>query len=154
MPSSKPKTMDQIVSRITTECLAVRIRMINRTITAIYDHALRPLGVTVGQLNLLVVVAHHGPVSPNEIARRLHMEKSTVSRSAARMSDNGWLNVEPAPSGHKQLLTTSAKGEALLGRSLPAWDKAQTRARAALSPAGASSIHQIGNALLSRRGPQ
>ena len=37
---------------IAGECLAVRVRLLNRTITGIYDEALRPLGMTVGQLNM------------------------------------------------------------------------------------------------------
>ncbi len=42
---------------IAANCLAVRVRLLSRTITGIYDEALRPLGVTVGQLNILVTVA-------------------------------------------------------------------------------------------------
>ena len=56
-------------------------------------------GVTVGQLNILVVVARMGPVAPRDVARRLNMEKSTVSRNVMRMRDNGWLSVAPPASG-------------------------------------------------------
>ena len=87
-PSEHP-TADLIAS----ECLAVRVRLLSRTITGIYDEALRPLGLTVGQMNILVVVAKRGPVSPGEVARRLNMEKSTVSRNIDRMAKRGWLTV-------------------------------------------------------------
>ena len=59
-------TAASAADRIGSECLAVRIRLLNRTITGIYDDALRPLGVTAGQLNALVVVTKHGPLSPGD----------------------------------------------------------------------------------------
>ena len=56
----KPHTrqpQDDITERMAQECLAVRVRLLNRTLTAIYDEALHPLGMTTGQLNVMVVVA-------------------------------------------------------------------------------------------------
>ena len=49
---------------IAGECLAVRVRALNRAVTALYDEALRPLGLRVGQLNLLVAVARIGTAGP------------------------------------------------------------------------------------------
>jgi len=152
MPSKNVQPVDQAADLIAGECLAVRVRMLNRTITAIYDDALRPLGLTAGQLNILVVVTKRGPLAPGEVARRLNMEKSTVSRNIERMRKNGWLNVEPAESGRKQQLTLTRQGRRLLEKSVPAWDEAQTRARAMLGQRGADSIVRVGNAVWSRIG--
>lgn len=146
MPTGSPRAADRMAS----DCLATRVRLLNRTITGIYNEALRPLGLTAGQLNILVVIARRGPVSPGVIARRLNMEKSTVSRNLDRMHKNGWLDV--AEVGRKQQLTLTRAGRALIERSLPAWDEAQTRARAVLGRGGADSIHRLGNAVWSRLG--
>jgi DNA-binding MarR family transcriptional regulator len=126
--------------------------MLNRTITAIYDDALRPLGLTSGQLNILVFIARRGPVVPGEVARRLNMEKSTVSRNIERMRKNGWLIVRTADEGRGQNLVLARQGKALLERSLPAWDEAQGRAREVLGRQGVESIRRIGNAMLGRMG--
>jgi len=152
MPPKNSKSFDQAADTIATDCLAVRVRLLNRTITAIYDDTLRPLGLTAGQLNVLVVIAKRGPISPGEIARRLNMEKSTVSRNLARMRDNGWITVTAGDSGHTQRLTLNGRGKALLERALPAWEEAQTQARAVLGQRGADSIHSIGNTVWSRIG--
>jgi DNA-binding MarR family transcriptional regulator len=146
------KSVDRAADMIAADCLAVRVRLLSRTITAIYDDALRPLGLTAGQLNVLVIIANRGPISPGEIARRLSMEKSTVSRNLARMRDNGWIAVTAGESGHKQRLTLNRRGKALLERALPAWEEAQTEARAVLGQRGADSIRSIGNTLWSRIG--
>ena len=102
MTKRNPSPADRAAETIAGECLAVRVRMLNRTITAIYDDALRPLGLTTGQLNILVVVTNRGPLSPGDVARRLKMEKSTVSRNVERMCANGWLTVTASDSGRKQ----------------------------------------------------
>ena len=103
---------------------------------------LRPLGLTTGQLNILVVVTKRGPLAPGEVARRLNMEKSTVSRNVERMRANGWLTVSATDSGHKQHLTLTRQGKRLLENSVSAWDEAQTRTRALLGRRGSDSIRQ------------
>ena len=59
---SKCETAD----RMARECIAVRVRLINRVITALYDEALRPFGLRISQANILV---GHRP-SGREPARR------------------------------------------------------------------------------------
>ena len=56
----KHDTLTKTVEMIAGDCLAVRIRLLNRTVTNIYDQALRPLKVKVSQLNVLIVVAKRG----------------------------------------------------------------------------------------------
>lgn len=45
---------------ISRECIAVRLRMIDRAVSRVYDRALRPFGITVSQLNILVAVSELG----------------------------------------------------------------------------------------------
>src|SRR5436305_10748900 len=79
---------------IAAECLAVRVRALNRAVTALYDDALRPHGLRVGQLNLLVAVARMGTARPGDLCRVLCMEKSTLSRDVEVMRRNGWLEAD------------------------------------------------------------
>ena len=137
---------------ISGECLAVRVRLLNRTISGIYDEALRPLGMTVGQLNILVAVAKLGPLSPGDVARRLNMEKSTLSRNVDRMRGHGWIVVLPGESGRHQTLGISSKGRKLLEKAVPLWKEAQERARAVLGQRGARSIQRVADAVWAQLG--
>ncbi len=152
MQPHTPQPQDDITERMAQECLAVRVRLLNRTLTAIYDEALRPLGMTTGQLNVMVVVAKRGPVSPAAVARRLNMEKSTVSRNIERMRAHGWLTVSPSKSGRGQVLAIHAKGRKLLERALPLWKKAQKRAQALLGQRGSQSLRRAANAVWAKAG--
>ncbi len=153
MTATDTQSVHRTATRITEECLAVRVRMLNRTITTIYDDALRPLGLTAGQLNIMVVVTARGPISPGEVAHRLNMEKSTVSRNVERMRKNGWLAVTAAESGHKQQLTLTRRGRTLLAKSHPAWEEAQITAREVLGQRGAEAIHRAAATVWSRTAP-
>ena len=52
------------IGRVAGECIAVRVRLINRVISALYDEAMRPHGLRVSQGNILVAVARLGGRGP------------------------------------------------------------------------------------------
>jgi len=138
----KNDTFTKTVETIAGECLAVRVRLLNRTVTNIYDDALRPLGVKVSQLNVLIVVALGGPISPGEVARQLNIEKSTLSRNVDRMRAHGWLTVSSGDTARQQILEIGAAGRKLIEEALPLWKKAQAQTEAMLGKPGAGSIHR------------
>ncbi len=141
-----------VVDMISDECLAVRVRLLNRAISAIYDEAIRPLGITVGQLNVLVAVAKLGPISPRDLARRLSMEKSTLSRNAERMRSHDWIEVQSDDSHPGLLLRARPKGLRLVEEAVPLWKDAQSRTKAMLGQRGAQSLHRVANTVWARLG--
>ncbi len=148
----KSDTLTSTVETIASECIAVRIRLLNRTVTGIFDEALRPLGVKVSQLNVLMVVAKRGPISPGEVGRRLNIEKSTLSRNVDRMRTRGWLKVSEGNSGRKQILELGPAGRTLIEKSLPFWKQAQAQTEAMLGQRGTQSIHRAANAVWAQLG--
>ena len=141
----KNDTFAGIIDTMTGECLAARIRLLNRTVTSIFDEALRPLGIKVSQLNMLMVVAKRGPISPGELAQFLNMEKSTVSRNVSRMRAHNWLSVSEGESGGTQILELGSPGRKLIIKSLPFWKKAQAKTEEVLGEQCACSIHRAGD---------
>jgi DNA-binding MarR family transcriptional regulator len=131
---------------IAAECIAVRLRSLNRAITAIYDDALRPHGLRVGQLNLLVAVARMGTARAGDLCRVLRMDKSTLSRDVEIMRRNGWVEVEE-DTGRTRPLRIAPAGRDLLERILPAWRQAQQRARTLLGPEGTTAVLQMARRL-------
>lgn len=113
---------------IAGECLGVRVRTLNRTVSALYDEALRPHGLRVGQLNLLVAIARRGTARPADLCRFLRMDKSTLSRDVERMRRNGWLEVDGSGDQRARPLRITAQGRALVEAVVPAWRQAQARA--------------------------
>ena len=150
MSSKNSNAVAEAAETISANCLAARIRLLHRTITGIFDEALRPVGLTDAQLTILVMVANRGPVSPGAVARHLNMEKSTISRNIARMQKNGWLTVVDGRSGREQQLALNAKGQSLLVTAFPIWREAQTKAQAVLGQRGADSVGRLGRTIWSQ----
>jgi DNA-binding MarR family transcriptional regulator len=144
-----PKTPAEVIA---SECLAVRLRTLNRALTALYDDALRPHGLRVGQLNLLVAVARLGTARPGDLCRLLRMDKSTLSRDVEVMRRNGWLEVE-AGAGRSRPLRITPAGEALLAQVVPAWQQAQERARTLIGDEGAEAVLAMARKLRADDGP-
>ena len=68
------------VETIAEQCIAVRLRMLSRGVTRIYNQALRPYGLMVSQMNILVAVSCLGEARQQQVCQALHLEKSTLSR--------------------------------------------------------------------------
>jgi DNA-binding MarR family transcriptional regulator len=133
------------------DCLAVRVRVLNRTITRIYDSAVRRHGLTVPQLNLLSAIQGAGPARSGDVAAGLSMEISTLSRNARIMEREGWISVERAERGNGRLLNLTAAGERKIAEAAPAWRRAQAEARALLGEEGARTIKRVVDGLWADR---
>ena len=114
-----------MIDRIAGECVAVRLRMLNRVVTNIYDNALRPLDLKVSQMNILVAAGRMGTVRPAEVCEYLHLDVSTLSRNVERMKARGWLEVVPDEDGRSQPFQLTRQGWKLLEKAVPAWSEAQ-----------------------------
>ena len=136
-----------LIDRIASDCIAVRVRLINRVVTAIYDEALRPLGIRVSQANILVAVVRRGDARPADICRLLRIEKSTLSRDVEVLKGRGWLESDPPAGGRNQVLRVTASGLDLLARSRPAWETAQAEANVLIGGPGVAALREIAERL-------
>ncbi len=137
----KRETHSTTPDLIAQDCIAVRMRLLNRVVTKMYDDALRPLGIKTSQLNILVVTARLGLARPAEICDRLKMDISTVSRNVDRMRAKGWIEVvDDQQDARAHQFRLSKSGRQLLEKAKPAWEKAQTKAKNLLGPSGVTAL--------------
>ncbi len=131
---------------IATGCLASQLRLLNRVITNIYDDAMRPHGLRVSQMSILVAVAMAGPVRAVDVAGRLRLDTSTLSRDLERLVEHGWVRSSPGK-GRARRLEITATGRELLAKVLKDWREAQQKARKLLPTATVDAIATAANAL-------
>lgn len=120
------------------QCLVMRVRRLARCLTRMYDKELRPLGIGSAQLNLLVALGAAGALRASDIGAHLDIEKSTLSRTLARLAAQGFVE-----SDEDQRLRLTAAGERILGDSRPAWQRAQARAARALGDRLTQALSEI-----------
>lgn len=128
----KDESLQAKATVIVEECVAVRLRLLTRAVTKIYNQALRPYGLTISQMNILVAVSYLGQAKQQDICKALHLDKSTLSRDLARMRERGWISESPGDDGRSSLLQVTAIGGKLLQKAIPAWRQAQHQATALL----------------------
>jgi len=139
MPARK-RTDDDLADLVARECIATKLRRLNRAVTAVYDEALRPHGLKVSQMGVLVTVAKLGEASPGAVGRTLDLETSTLSRNVDRMRARGWLETVPTADARAHLLRVTPRGMRLLRDAHDAWCRAQERAGELLGEQGIRGI--------------
>ena len=142
---SKPENSS--IDTIARNCIAVRLRLLNRVVTNLYDDALRSLGLKVSQLNILVVTAKLGLAQPGKVCDILHLDTSTLSRNVERMRTKGWLEVVPGEDARTQPFRLTSQGKKLLERAVPAWETAQDQATEFLGADGIALLSKTASKL-------
>src|SRR5436853_3430797 len=130
------KPTNNSIDTISRTCIAVRLRLLNRVVTSFYDDALRPLGLKVSQLNILVVTARLGLTRPAQVCEILQLDASTLSRNVKPLQAHGWLEVVPAEDARAQPFRLTPQGSRLIEKAVPAWEEAQRRASGPLGEEG------------------
>jgi DNA-binding MarR family transcriptional regulator len=129
------------VDEIASDCLAVRVRLIGRAVTSLYDGALAGHGLTIAQVNLLAALGKAGPCRPSRLGEVLQLERSTVSRNLGLLLNQGWIEATSSDAkGVREVALTQA-GEDKLESLMPEWREAQRQAAQLLGTTGVTAIH-------------
>jgi DNA-binding MarR family transcriptional regulator len=140
----KPTTSIDTIART---CIAVRLRLLNRVVTNFYDEALRPLGLKVSQLNILIVAAKLGLARPAQVCEILQLDASTLSRNVKPLQTHGWLEVVPGEDARTQPFRLTPRGRRLIEKAVPAWDEAQRQAADLLGDEGIALLDKAAKKL-------
>jgi DNA-binding MarR family transcriptional regulator len=135
------------IDAIARTCIAVRLRLLNRVVTNVYDDALRPLGLKVSQLNILIVTAQLGLARPAQVCDILQLDASTLSRNVERMRAHGWLGVVPDEDARTQPFRLTPLGRRLIEKAAPAWEEAQRQATELLGDEGIALLDKAAKKL-------
>ncbi len=116
-------------------CTAMKVRRLARRITRVYDEALAPHGLTVGQLSLLAALRRSRGISVNALAERLDGDSSTLSRLIKPLAAAGLVALTVAPDDRRQrLVVLTDAGFERRGRATAAWRAAQATIGDRLGP--------------------
>ena len=136
--------MNETIKGVEGVCVGGCVRKLNRMVTAIYDGALAGAGLKTSQFSVLIAVANRGKARPAELTELLQMDESTVSRNVERMCARGWLRLERDADRRSHQIEITDKGQALVRKCLPAWQRAQEKVSQRL---GADNVAALRSAL-------
>jgi DNA-binding MarR family transcriptional regulator len=152
--------IDDVIAKMGSTCLLLRMRLISRVIASIYEEKLQPFGIGAAQFAGLVVIYQIQPATRAEIGRLLHQDRSTLTRSLRAILGEGWVkeiqyqaDARSRPDGRSRPIVLTTAGKDLLLRAEPAWQSAQAQAKALLGKNGVIAVTEIANRIIEAARP-
>jgi DNA-binding MarR family transcriptional regulator len=114
---------------IARSCIANRMRRADRAVMHYYDTGLRPFGLKMTQFTLLVALRLKEPVTIQDLAKALVMDRTTLTRNLAALTRQDLVRITPGEDRRTRVVELTAAGHASLAHAFPEWRKAQARVR-------------------------
>ncbi len=107
-------------------CTCFNLRKAARRITSFYDTALKPSGLKVTQMTLLTAIRVLEPVTINQLAKAIVMDRTTLSRNVSLLSKKTMIHIEPGDDLRTRKISLTEQGHRALVSAFPLWQKAQS----------------------------
>ena len=104
-------------------------RRTSRALTQLYESALRPVGLRATQFTILQALSLAGEVTQTQLGEMLAMDSTTRTRTLQIMSREGWIAERRGEDRRERRLRLAKAGEKQFNRTLPVWEKVQSRLR-------------------------
>ena len=105
-------------------CTGARLRKLTRRMTSFYEQHLRGIGLRLSQYSVLVNMSSE-PQTLLQLADRLEMDRTTLTRSVKPMVDRGWVAEVPGADARQRRLILTGAGHRFRARAQQAWSEAQ-----------------------------
>lgn len=117
-------------------CVGTRIERLHRLVAREFEQRLRPLGLSLPQLEILATLTmRDGPTRPAVVAELLAVDRSTMSRNLAALQKRDWVHTtRTSSSGRCLAVAISPAGTATLARADHAWGATQEALLERLGP--------------------
>lgn len=123
------------------DCTCYRLRQTARLVSRMYDLALAPCGISIGQFGLLATLAEMEGESISKLAETLRMERTTLTRNLSPLQMLGYVVIEGGPDKRSRALTLTDAGKKALRAATPKWRAAQRSLERRLGVRKVSALH-------------
>ena len=108
-------------------CAAGNLRRTTRALTQLYDEALQPSGLRVTQFSLLVNIGRAGQATISQLAETLIIDRTTLTRNLRVLEKDALIKTVQGDDQRTHQVRLTPKGERVLAKALPLWERAQAR---------------------------
>lgn len=123
----KPKPDTAKCAEAASTCACFNFRKASRAVTQLFDESLQPTGLRSTQFVILVAIYLEQPVTIPALAKKMVMDRTTLSRNLKPLEHAEWVASEQAPGSRTKLYSVTEEGQRLISEALPLWEKAQER---------------------------
>ena len=115
-------------------CTCFNLRKAARAVTQMYDEAFRPMGLRATQVSLLAMLGGQAPVTMTQLAKRLGMDRTTLTRNLKPLIAEGLVAAAAGQDRRERTVELTALGQDRLLEARPIWRGLQHRLVAAMGP--------------------
>jgi len=124
-------------------CTNLKLRQLDRVVTRHYDAYLSAAGLKNTQYSLLSHVAALGPIRPSDLAQRMGLDASTLTRNLQPLVSQGWLRLGPGDDARSRLVEVTKDGLAKRSEAKREWKRAQLALNAQLGAERVAALHSL-----------
>ena len=135
-----PSTEYERIARLSSACICNNLRRAARLVTNYYDKLLEPAGLRVSQATVLVVLYLGDVQTINEMAEKLELDRTTLTRNLKPLAQQGLLTIVPGSDQRTRVVSLTSEGEAALLNVLPLWEQTQSYMVEGIGEANASLL--------------
>lgn len=126
-----------------SSCYADTLRLAARKITARYDAALEPTGLSIAQFALLRKIRRAGEASLTDLGRRAGLDRSTIGRNVRVLEKAGLVAMAPGKDQREAAVALTKAGHDTLAAAEPLWEQVQAEIEGILGPGGVKSLDRL-----------
>ena len=134
-------------------CTNLKLRQLTRQVTRGYDAVVGATGLKNTQYSLLSHVVLLGPIRPSDLAARMKLDASTLTRNLQPLVAQGWIEIGAGPDARSRLVSATEAGRAKRSEAQRAWKQAQLALNATLGEERVARLHALIDECLARLEP-
>jgi DNA-binding MarR family transcriptional regulator len=126
-----------------TPCNCMALRQAARQVTQFYDHYLARDGLRTSQYSILANLRRCGPLSINELAELMVMDRTTMGRAVRPLAREKLVAIGAGEDGRTRVVRLTPAGEARVKSAVAHWREAQKQFEASYGAAEAAKLRSI-----------
>jgi len=98
-------------------CICFNLRKAARAITQVYDQMFREIGLTAGQISILLSLCTIGQMTVSELSQAMSTERTTITRNLKPLVRDDLLEISVGEDKRSRQVSITPKGRELCDRS-------------------------------------
>ena len=124
-------------------CTNLKLRQLSRVVTRHYDAHVTATGLRNTQYSLLSHVVLLGPIRPCDLAQRMGLDASSLTRNLQPLLAQRWVQQGPGEDARSRLVEATAVGRAKRVEAQRAWKQAQLALNERLGVRRVAALHAL-----------
>jgi DNA-binding MarR family transcriptional regulator len=124
-------------------CTNFKLKQLTRRVTRHYERFMEGAGLKITQYSLLSHVVTLGPIGAGELASRMALGPSTLTRNLQPLVDKGWVDILPGADARSRIVSATTAGQAQRALAQKAWKRGQLALNEQLGVQRVAALHAL-----------